>query len=279
MYLGYNTNGLRDHDLFDAVDLLADLGYAGVAVSIDHGVLAPRDACTPGQLQRLANLLRQRGMRSVVETGARFLLDPRHKHEPTLVSPDAEARRRRIAFYRHAIECAAVLGSDCLSLFSGAVRAGAGPEEAWVRLAEGLGEVLDDGAARGVAVALEPEPGMVIDSVDAFATFAARLGRDDLRLTLDVGHLHCQGEGPLEAIAARFAERLVNVHIEDMRRGVHEHLLFGEGEIDFPATIAALAASGYRGGVYVELSRHSHMAPDAARRAIEVLGPLVKGEG
>ena len=279
MYLGYNTNGLRDHGLLEAVDLLADLGYAGVAVSIDHGALAPGDPQTPRQLERLSRLLEQREMRSVIETGARFLLDPRHKHEPTLVSPDAQARRRRIAFYRHALDCAAALGGDCLSLFSGVVRDGVAPEEVRARLAEGLTEVLDEAAARGVVVGLEPEPGMVIDTVDAFAAFAARLGRDDLRLTLDVGHVHCQGEGPLEAIAARCADRLVNVHVEDMRRGVHEHLMIGDGELDFPATIAALASSGYRGGVYVELSRHSHMAPQAARRALEVLGPLMKSAG
>ena len=27
MYLGYNTNGLAHHELFDTVDLLADIGY------------------------------------------------------------------------------------------------------------------------------------------------------------------------------------------------------------------------------------------------------------
>jgi sugar phosphate isomerase/epimerase len=56
-----------------------------------------------------------------------------------------------------------------------------------------------------------------------------------------------------------------------MRRGVHEHLMFGEGEIDFPPVLEALAAAGYSGGVYVELSRHSHQAPDAARQAWEFL--------
>ena len=33
---------------------------------------------------------------------------------------------------------------------------------------------------------------------------------------------------------------LVNVQIDDMCRGVHEHLEFGEGEIDFPPVLAAL---------------------------------------
>ena len=37
---------------------------------------------------------------------------------------------------------------------------------------------------------------------------------------------------------------LVHVQIEDMRRGVHEHLEFGEGEIDFAPVLAALTATG-----------------------------------
>ncbi len=66
-------------------------------------------------------------------------------------------------------------------------------------------------------------------------------------------------------------DRVWNIHIEDMCRGVHEHLMFGEGEIDFPPVFAALREIGYVGGVHVELSRHSHLAPEAARTSYEFL--------
>ena len=58
--------------------------------------------------------------------------------------------------------------------------------------------------------------------------------------------------------ASQSGPDLVNVQVDDMRRGVHEHLEFGAGEIDFPATLRALADSGYRGLVAVELPRHAH---------------------
>ena len=95
-----------------------------------------------------------------------------------------------------------------------------------------------------------------------------------LGLTLDVGHLLCLGEVPLSETIADYPGRLVNVHIEDMRAGIHEHLMFGEGEIEFAPVLSALAARGYRGGVHVELSRHSHDAPHAAARAFAFLQPL-----
>ena len=90
-------------------------------------------------------------------------------------------------------------------------------------------------------------------------------------LTLDVGHVHCQDEGPIADRIQHWEDVLWNVHIEDMRHGVHDHLLFGEGEIDFRRVLAALKDIRYSGGVYVELSRHSHDAVNTARKALSFL--------
>jgi sugar phosphate isomerase/epimerase len=116
---------------------------------------------------------------------------------------------------------------------------------------------------------------MLIDTMAAYEQLLGCMDSPRLKLTLDVGHLHCQGETPIPEIIRDWAPRLVNVHIEDMRRGVHEHLMFGEGEMDFPPIIAALAEIGYDGGVHVELSRHSHEGPNAAKRAYNFLNPLI----
>jgi hypothetical protein len=56
-----------------------------------------------------------------------------------------------------------------------------------------------------------------------------------------------------------------------MRTGVHDHLEFGDGELNLPATLAALTEVGYTGVAAVELPRHSHAAPVVAARAIEAL--------
>jgi sugar phosphate isomerase/epimerase len=130
-------------------------------------------------------------------------------------------------------------------------------------------------AEQGVRVGFEPEPGMFIDTQNRWAELLARSDHPQLALTLDIGHLHCQREWPLTDQIRHWGSRLANVHIEDMRAGVHEHLMFGEGEIDFPVVLRALAETGYAGGVHVELSRHSHDAPQAARKAYDFLSPLM----
>ncbi len=276
MYLSYNTNGLAHHSLPAAIELLAEIGYRGAAITLDHACLNPFDASFDRKLQEASMLLANHGMRSVVETGARYLLDPRRKHEPTLVSHPDHGQPLRIEFLCRAIDAAAALGSDCVSLWSGAIRDGASRDEAMQRLCEGLSAVLEYAERADVMLAFEPEPDLLVDTMASYAELIERVKSPRLQLTLDVGHLHCLRETPIPAVIRRWRGRLVNVHIEDMRAGVHEHLMFGEGEMDFPPIIVALAEIGYDGGVHVELSRHSHEGPVAARSAFNFLSPLVK---
>lgn len=276
MLLGYNTNGFAHHDPFEALEVLAQLGYRSVALTLDHGPLNPFAPGWPQELARLKDTLARLQLKSAIETGARYLLDPWHKHEPTLVSPEAQGRQRRIDFLRRAIDAAAQLGSECVSLWSGARRDAACDEALLERLAEGLRVVLRHATDSGVMLGFEPEPGMFIDTLRAFHRLLQWIDAPHLGLTLDIGHLWCQGELPLVDQITRWGPRIVNVHIEDMKAGVHEHLMFGEGEIQFPPVLEALARAGYRGPLHVELSRHSHEAPQAAQRAYDFLAPLVQ---
>ena len=271
MIWGYNTNGWAHHDPLAAIDVLAELGFRSVAITIDHGCLSPHDPRTADQASRIRDTLQRHQMRSVIETGARFLLDPRHKHEPTLVSVEHADRQRRVAFLQHAVDMAVVLGSDCVSLWSGIAHDAVSQQRLYDRLAFGLRQVLDYACDRDQIIGFEPEPGMVIATMDHYAELLQWIDPPNLQLTLDVGHLHCQGEWPLDEQIRRWGSRLVNVHLEDMRHGLHEHLMFGAGEIDFTPVLRALHDVGYDHGVHVELSRHSHQAPTAARDSLEFL--------
>src|SRR5262245_46650112 len=134
MILGYNTNGLSNLNAIDAIGLLQEIGYAGIAISLDTGMLNPFAANLDFELEETAERLQHHDMRCVIETGARFLLDSQTKHEPTLLTPDPAARARRIDFLCRAIDIAAALDADCVSLWSGRVHDGAGDLEVMNRL-------------------------------------------------------------------------------------------------------------------------------------------------
>jgi len=272
----YVTNGLADHRLEDALRLLADCGYDGVALTLDHVHFDPFAANLPARAARLRRLMGALGLACVVETGARFVLDPRRKHFPSLLS---EGRERRIGLLRRAIDVAVELGAPVVSMWSGAVPPGLDRRTAWERLLEGCERVLAHADRRGIVLGFEPEPDMLIDRLDGFEELSARLGRPKaLGLTLDLGHCVCLEPAPVAACVRRAAAQLVHVHAEDMRRGVHEHLMFGEGELDVPGALAALAETGYAGVVAVELSRHSHAAHQTVPAAISYLRACAREE-
>jgi sugar phosphate isomerase/epimerase len=139
------------------------------------------------------------------------------------------------------------------------------------RLVDGCKRLADIAAAKNVRLAFEPEPGMFIDTMDTFAELHAKVNHSAFGLTIDIGHLVCNGELPVSKYLKEWKHVLWNVHIEDMRRGVHDHVMFGAGEVDFADVFTGLRDAGYDGGVYVELSRHSHDAVNTARKAKEFL--------
>ncbi len=263
----YNTNGTANHRLADAVRLIADAGYDGVALTLDHHHLDPLEAGWEARTAALSQLLRDLRLGCVIETGARYLLDPREKHEPTLVTADAEGRARRVAFLLRAAEIGAMLGAEAVSFWAGVPKPGVDRAAAlgWVR--EGCAHVAARCAELGLRAALEPEPGMLIETVDDFAA----LDVPGLTLALDLGHLLVTEEREPPAALREFAERLGTVAIEDMRRRDHTHLPFGEGDMDIPACLDALEGVGFGGLVCVELSRDSHRAHEMAFRAREFL--------
>ncbi len=277
MNLGYNTNGLAHHRILDAIDLLADVGYQSVAITLDAGELDPfQNAQSFRKTLRLARArLETRNMRCVVETGARYLLNPKKKHDPTLLDPDDSRRQVRIAFLRTAVEAAHLLGAPVVSLWSGALPSAETAETAFDRLVNSLRVVLDDAAQHAVNVGFEPEPGMFIDTNARFAQLLERLPHPNLKMTLDLGHVHCIEDGSVADHVAAWGPHIVNVHIEDMARAVHEHLPFGQGTMDFPPILKALKDVHYTGGLHVELSRDSHRAVEAVCHSYNFLAPLL----
>ncbi|KAA0930711.1 sugar phosphate isomerase/epimerase family protein, partial [Streptomyces apricus] len=279
---GSRFPGLTDLRLDDALSLLADLGYDGVGLTLDHMHLDPFAPDLAARTSRIARRLGELGLGVTIETGARYVLDPRRKHGPSLLDPDPDRRARRVDLLVRAVRIAEELGAHAVHCFSGVLPekppgGAAGAQEAkarqdledsqdsrnlkdpqdpdgtvardaaWKRLTEALTPVLDVATAAGVPLAVEPEPGHLLATLDDFHRLRTVLGSPDaLGLTLDIGHCQCLEPRPPADCVREAAPWLRHVQIEDMRRGVHEHLPFGDGEIDFPPVLEALAAVGYR---------------------------------
>jgi sugar phosphate isomerase/epimerase len=267
---GYGSNGFGSHRLADALDVIADLGYDGVALTLDQPHLDPFDPDLPRRTTEIARRLDALGLAVVVETGARYVLDPWHKHEPTFVSE--HGRSRRVDYLQRAVRVAAELGAEAVSFWSGTLPVGTSVETGWERLVSGVVPVLEEAQRHAVTCAFEPEPGMFVDRLDGVLELRRRLGDPDLfQVTLDLGHCVCVEDRSTSEVVRRAEGILANVQVDDMVPEVHEHLELGDGDLDLPAALGALLDISYTGLAAMELPRHGHAAPAVAACSIATL--------
>jgi sugar phosphate isomerase/epimerase len=90
-----------------------------------------------------------------------------------------------------------------------------------------------------------------------------------------MGHAYCVGEDPQDWVE-RMAPHTVHYHLEDIaatRR--HQHLVPGEGAIDFAATLRAIEQTGNTGWITVELYPYLENPDEAARQSLAYLKQLL----
>jgi sugar phosphate isomerase/epimerase len=274
--IGYNTNGFICHTLEAAIQIIANLGYRGVAITLDNYSLNPGAADLDRQLDQTGKLLEEYRLPCVIETGARFLLDPHQKHEPTLISADPQGRRKRIYFYMRALDIAARLGAEALSFWSGIRKRDVSETDAWDWLVGGCRELLDYATQYEIALAFEPEPGMFVENLTQYRQLKEHLDHELWGLTLDTGHAFLTESITPGACIREFRDDIKNIHIEDMKKGAHEHLQFGDGEMDFQEIFDALKDVDHDGPINVELSGHCNDAVNAARQAYMFLSQFIR---
>ena len=275
MQLGYHSGGLTQHNLMTGLDLLAEVGYQSVAISVDFGWLCPSDPQVGQQVHQARSVLDEKGMQCVVEATANYLLDPRKRNWPTLMEDDPGQVEARMRYLKYCVDVAGELGSVCMSLRSGPRPIEVTFEVGMSRFVDGLFELLKYAAERNVHLSVEPEPGMLIDTLGRYERLLHLLDSPSLGLTLDVGHVFSSVEVPLDAQVEKWSDKLVNVHIDDARSGVHQHLPPGEGQINFGLVIDSLAKHGYAGPIHVDLDEHSHVGPEMAQRCHEFFYPMI----
>ncbi len=265
----YNTNGFVRHRLEDAVAMIADAGYQGVAITPDICHLDPYADDVRARTAALASTLRAQSLGCVIETGAWYVIDARAKHAPTLISRDAAGRERRMDFLQRCMEIAAELQAECFTFWSGVREPDVTEVDAWNWMRDGTAEVVRRCAAYGLIPAFEPEPEMIVGTVAHWRRLA-----DDvpgLRLALDTGHcIVTRDMEPQDAVRLHASE-IATIHLEDMKRGVHLHLPFGEGDMDVPAVLRALETMRFTNLVCVELSADAHRSPMMVQQAMDWL--------
>jgi len=271
--LAFSTNAFKKNTLEEAIEAIARIGYRGVEIMADVPHAHPSKMDGP----RIADLRRRLAELNLAVSNINAFTHfaDGDTYHPTWIEPDAKRRQVRIDHTLRCIELASALGSSTISLQPGGPLIGTGlsRQTAGDLFADGLRAVLPAAQQQGIVLAIEPEPGLFIESADEYASFKRQYFADEplVRMNCDIGHLFCVGDDPADVIR-RLPQEVAHVHLEDIGANrVHQHLVPGKGAIDFPSLFAALDDVGYKGWVTVELYPFETTAAGVAEAAYRVL--------
>jgi sugar phosphate isomerase/epimerase len=275
--LAFSTNAFKKNTLEEAIDAIADVGYRGVELMADTPHAYPPSLDSGRRMEIKKQIASRRLAVSNINAFTLFALGD--TYHPTWIENDERQRELRIEHTMHCIELANQMQCSTVSLQPGGPLIGTGltREIASQRFADGLSRLLPLAQRHGVTLAVEPEPGLLIQSAAEYLEFKHAHFKDDptIRMNCDVGHLFCVGEDPAEVIRQMPAE-VAHVHLEDIGKDrVHQHLSPGKGAIDFPSIFGALHTIGYGGWVTVELYPYETTAAGVAKLAWEHLTPML----
>lgn len=271
--LAFSTNAFKKNSVTEAVEAIGGAGYAGVELMADVPHCHPASFGTQARRALRGQLDELRLAVSNVNAFTLFAVGD--TYHPTWIEDDREKRAARVAHTIACIELAAEFGSQTISLQPGGPLIGTGIsfEEAGERFAEGLELMLPAARAAGITLAVEPEPGLLIQTSSEYLAFKNKYFSAEklVRMNCDIGHLFCVGEDPAAVIRA-MPQEVAHVHLEDIGSNrVHQHLAPGKGVIDFGAVFSALRNTRYAGWVTVELYPYEATAGEVARGAFSYL--------
>jgi protein FrlC len=261
-----------NYSLDEAIRRIAAAGYDGVDIwgGRPH---AYRKDLSGEEIASLRQLLDELGLAIPSFIPAQF------RYPTCLCSGNETIRRDSVSYIQESIETAAALGAELVSVCPGHSLYGQTSQDAWGRLCESLKVLGDFAAERGMRLAIETADRYETDLVqttDDALRLLSDLRRDNLGVLLDTGHFHVVGESLPQAVH-KLGPTLFHVHVDDNLGQRDQHLVPGDGNIDFISFIAALRQAGYAGYLSAELGWDYTVDPEpAVRRTIEYMRGMVE---
>lgn len=272
MKLAFSTNAYLNFSFAEAVTRLAKIGYAGVEIMADVPHAWPA-YLLPEQKAWMKKALADNKL--AISNINSFMMhainDPRQKYwHPSWIEPDRHYRQIRIDHTKRALTLAKELGAPCITTEPGGpVEPGQSWKQALQLFVEMIKPVAEHAEKEGVLLLVEPEPGLLIETVDQFLEFMQHIQSPAVGMNFDIGHAYCVKDDPATSIP-RCAKFIRHFHLEDIAATrVHQHLVPGEGAIDFAAALAAIRAMNYQGWITIELYPYIENPDVVARTALE----------
>ncbi|MBC8278639.1 MAG: sugar phosphate isomerase/epimerase [FCB group bacterium] len=251
--IGFRLTGFREWPLKEALAALADIGYDGVEICLEHPDLNP-DNPDVWDSRRLVETLK----------------------EVNLAASAVSFHGKRASYAEKYRKCTAGIKLarelDVKTFISGSVLDR--NEESWGRCCDFVRDCCAVAGLYDIDFAVEPEPGNMIEDSAGMRKLMNELNCENLKINLDIGHSFITEEDVNQDIK-EWRNDLVHIHLEDIKDSRHEHLLPGEGDIDFRRVFAALQDIDYWGFITLDIFNIVNDPKGFAEKALRSLRKAV----
>ena len=234
------TQPLAKYAILDCLAVIPRLGFDGVEICLENPDLAP-DRLDAGRIAAVRD--------RVAELG---LAPHSISYHKDYIYDDA-----LLAQTKRAIGWTRDFGAS-IFVFAGTPKR-AGDVAEWRLMIERTRELVAVAEDHGVTLAEEFEPGFIVGSTADLLRLFDAIPSPNLAANLDLGHAFLCDPDPLASIR-QLGGKIVHGHVENMKAGVHDHLLPHEGDMDLRAYLRVLREIGFEGGLALDLYKHDYEA-------------------
>jgi len=250
MKLCGHTMGMPGKDIYESISFCAELGLEGIEVRCAENGQMHLEALTPDDVARIRDHAEAQGV-------AVACLTPYYRD---FMSDEAAAAT--LDGYRLACGIARELGCGLVRAISGVwPQQGCERQEVFERSVAGYREAAIIAEDHGIVLAAETHGGQLTFSAAETLEFVEAVDHPALGVLWDPYWVHVRGEETLRETIDLLAAWIVHVHAKDVRfdaDGTRHTVMLGEGELDWCAIVAELAAIGYDGYISDEYEKFWH---------------------
>jgi sugar phosphate isomerase/epimerase len=271
MKLAFSSNAFKAYSINTAVKEIQTLGYEGVEILCDYPHAYPPQM-NPTKIEALKTSLKENHL-GISNMNAFSLYAINDVYNPSWIDHSAEQRKVRIQHTLKCIELASKLGAKSLSTEPGGIYDRNRQDVGYLRnlFLRGISDVSTEAEKNKIKILVEPEPKLLIETSKDFLDFIKEIKSDWVGLNFDIGHFFCVGEDPVQLVYD-LADYIGHFHLADIAQNrIHNHLIPGEGVIDFKRVLKAISDIGYDGYITVELYPYQKDPISAARKAHDYL--------
>ncbi len=284
MKLAFSTNAFKKYSLKESIRLIREVGYEGVEILCDVPHAYP-PCLDEEDILSIQEIISKNNI-EISNLNAFTLYAITDIYHPSWIESDKQLRELRIQHTINCLRLAKKIGAKNISTEPGGpidvgndnkynnndFKNNTNNKRSSYDL-EALQEFFVNGIVRtskvaeeyGVKILVEPEPGLLLENSEQFLKFIKNINSHYVGLNFDMGHFFCVREDPA-ALIYNLAEHIGHFHLADIAHTrVHNHLIPGQGSVDFASIFKAISEINYQGFITVELYPYQDDPVYAAR--------------